>query len=169
MLDLHHPSSTAPLEAIRQALEILSRASADWRGNDATDAGPLHWPVAVTLARRELAQALEGEVLLRDLLRAASERLAGWSEGSTPDDRLRARIAAALEPHRVLPLHTPLTEWLCGAGGYEAALDTADARAGMAWWNSLTPTRRREWLDAANSGRPADAWNAFKAEGAQCG
>jgi hypothetical protein len=163
MPELHHPSSTAPAEAIRQALEILSRASADWRGNDATDPGPLHWPVAVTLARRELAQALEGEALLRELLQAASQRLAGWSEGSTPDDRLRARIEAALGPRRVVPLQTPLTEWLCGAGGNEYALDPADARAGIAWWNSITPTRRREWLEAANSARPVDAWNAFKA------
>lgn len=41
-----------------------------------------------------------------------------------------------------------------------------DARMGIAWWNSLTPTRRREWLEAAHSGRPVDAWRAFQA-GAQ--
>ncbi len=148
MAATHTSSNTSAPQAIRQALEILSRASVDWRGNGAADGGPLHWPVAVNLARRELAQALE-----------------------------------ALEQSRVVQLHTPLAEWLCrhcgstgfdgdapcafcGAPGDDAAHDTADARAGMAWWNSLTPTRRREWLDAARSARPADAWSAFKAQGA---
>jgi len=172
--------------AIRQALEILGRASVDWRGNGAAGVGPLHWPVAVNLARRELAQALEalqGELQLRDLLTQAAERLRGWSEGSAPDDKLRARIETALGSRRVVQLRTPLTDWLCGhcggsgfdgdepcafcgATGHDAALDTADARAGIAWWNSLTPTRRREWLDTARSARPADAWSAFKAQGA---
>lgn len=36
--------------------------------------------------------------------------------------------------------------------------DAADARIGIAWWNGLTPTRRRYWLDVAGSARPADAW-----------
>ncbi len=38
--------------------------------------------------------------------------------------------------------------------------DAADARIGIAWWNGLTPTRRRYWLDVAGSARPADAWRA---------
>lgn len=149
MADVRDGLPLPPAQAIRHALEMLSRASGDWRGNGSVDAGPLHWPVAVNLARRQLAQALE-----------------------------------ALEQRRVLQLRTPLTEWLCGhcgasgfdgeelcafcsAAGNDAGLDTADARAGMAWWQSLTPTRRREWLEAAHSGRPADAWNAFKAQGAR--
>ena len=40
-----------------------------------------------------------------------------------------------------------------------------DARIGMAWWNGLTPTRRRYWLDVAGSARPADAWRTFQAGG----
>jgi hypothetical protein len=148
MAEIHRNPGPQAAQAIRQALEILSRASVDWRGNGAADAGPLHWPVAVNLARRELAQALE-----------------------------------ALEQRRVVQLRTALADWLCGhcggsgfeekepcafcgAAGDHAALDTADARAGIAWWNSLTPTRRREWLDAARSACPADAWSAFKAQGA---
>lgn len=186
MADLRQSTAPHAAQAIRQALEILSRASADWRGNGSTGVGPLHWPVAVNLARRELTRALEalqGEAQLRDLLTQAAERLRGWSEGSTPDDKLRARIEAALGPRRVVQLRTPLTDWLCGhcggsgfeedepcafceAAGNDAGLDTADARAGIAWWNSLTPTRRREWLEAARSGRPADAWRAFQAQGA---
>ena len=108
-------------QAIRQALEVLSRASADWRGNGAADAGPVHWPLAVELARRELAQALE-----------------------------------VLEPRREVG----------SLAGNDRGLDAVDARIGMAWFTSLTPTRRREWLEAAHSGRPVDAWNAFKAQGA---
>jgi hypothetical protein len=120
-------------------MALLERASADWRGNGSADTGPVHWPVAVAFARRQLTQALE-----------------------------------VLEPRRVLQLRTPLNEWLCGhcggsgfdgdepcafcsAAGNDAGFDTADARAGMAWWQSLTPTRRREWLEAAHSVRPADA------------
>ena len=131
---------------------MLERASADWHGNGSADTGPLHWPVAIDVARRQLTQALEV-------------------------------LEAARQP-QVLQLRTPLTEWLCGhcggsgfdggepcafcgAAGNDAGLDTSDARAGLAWWRSLTPTRRREWLEAAHSGRPADAWNAFKAQGAR--
>ncbi len=147
MAEIHRPSEHQAARAIHQALEILARASADWRGNGAADTGPLHWPIAATLARQRLAHALE-----------------------------------ALEQRRIVQLRTPLTDWLCGhcggtgfeadepceacgAAGNDTGIDTADARAGMAWWNSLTPTRRREWLEAAQSGRPADAWNAFKAQG----
>ncbi|MHB1870889.1 MAG: hypothetical protein ACYCT1_08550 [Steroidobacteraceae bacterium] len=148
MADVRDGLPLPPAQAIRHALEMLSRASGDWRGNGSVDAGPLHWPVAVNLARRQLAQALE-----------------------------------ALEQRRVVQLRTALADWLCGhcggsgfeeedpcafcgAAGHDAALDTADARAGIAWWNSLTPTRRREWLEVAQSPRPADAWRAFQAEGA---
>lgn len=186
MAESHRNPGPQAAQAIRQALEILNRASTDWRGNGAADAGPLHWPVAVNLARREFAQALESiqaEAQLGDLLTQAAERLRGWSDGSAPDDKLRARIETALGSRRVVQLRTPLTDWLCGhcggsgfeeeepcafcgAAGHDAALDTADARAGIAWWNSLTPTRRREWLEVARSPRPADAWRAFQAQGA---
>ena len=46
-----------------------------------------------------------------------------------------------------------------------AQRNVADALVGMAWWNGLTPTRRRYWLDVAGSARPADAWRAFQAGG----
>ncbi|MHB1829674.1 MAG: hypothetical protein ACYCV6_18670, partial [Steroidobacteraceae bacterium] len=59
MAESHRNPGPQAAQAIRQALEILNRASTDWRGNGAGDAGPLHWPVAVNLARREFAQALE--------------------------------------------------------------------------------------------------------------
>lgn len=38
-----------------------------------------------------------------------------------------------------------------------------DASAGIAWWNSLQPAERREWLEIAGSAVPADAWRAFQA------
>ena len=121
MIDTHQRSSSPAAQAIRQALEILARASADWRGNGAADADPVHWPLAVELARRELAQALE-----------------------------------TLEQRREVG----------SLAGNDRGLDAGDARIGMAWFNSLSPTRRREWLEAAPSGRPVDAWTIFKAQGA---
>jgi hypothetical protein len=40
---------------------------------------------------------------------------------------------------------------------------SADAIAGMLWWNSLTPAERVYWMDVAgNTGVAADAWEAFK-------
>ncbi|MHB1542786.1 MAG: hypothetical protein ACYCYH_16035, partial [Steroidobacteraceae bacterium] len=89
MAESHRNPGPQAAQAIRQALEILNRASTDWRGNGAGDAGPLHWPVAVNLARREFAQALESiqaEAQLGDLLTQAAERLRGWSDSSAPDD-----------------------------------------------------------------------------------
>jgi hypothetical protein len=37
-----------------------------------------------------------------------------------------------------------------------------DERAGMAWFNHLTPAQRLHWLTCARSAVPADAWEAFK-------
>lgn len=45
--------------AVRRALDLLGRASEDWRNGTPRESGSLHWPVAVNLARRELRQALE--------------------------------------------------------------------------------------------------------------
>ncbi|MGH8325554.1 MAG: hypothetical protein ACRET2_02205 [Steroidobacteraceae bacterium] len=45
--------------AVQRALDLLSRASEDWRNGTPRESGSLHWPVAVNLARRELCQALE--------------------------------------------------------------------------------------------------------------
>lgn len=42
------------------------------------------------------------------------------------------------------------------------AAPTADDRAGILWWNSLTETARARWLTQAGSARPVDAWSAFK-------
>jgi hypothetical protein len=40
---------------------------------------------------------------------------------------------------------------------------TRDDQLGMAWWNSLTEQERAEWAAVAgNTGRPVDAWRAFK-------
>ena len=40
-------------QAMAEALDILDHAAADWHD------GSLHWPVAVSLARRRLREALE--------------------------------------------------------------------------------------------------------------
>jgi hypothetical protein len=102
------PGTEATSAAVRQVLAILGRASDTWHNGGATESGPLHWPVAVRLAQRELEQAL------------------GAMEGQTDEH-------------------------------------TQDARAGIAWWNHLTPTQRGYWLRCAKSSVPADAWEAFKA------
>lgn len=40
---------------------------------------------------------------------------------------------------------------------------TADERAGMTWWSSLTETERRHWMrTAGDTGVAADAWTAYK-------
>lgn len=114
------PPVNVATTAVHQALELLGRASADWRGNSAAEGRSLHWPVAVNLARRQLARALEA-------LKTESQ-----CRGS----------------------ESPLTP---------AAVDTDDARAGIAWWNSLQPAERGEWLEIAGSAVPADAWRAFQA------
>jgi hypothetical protein len=100
------------ITVMHRALDLLGRASADWRNGGQCDGTALHWPVAVDLARRELQQAL------------------GTMEGQ-PDER------------------------------------TGDARAGIAWFNQLTPTQRSHWLTCARLAVPADAWEAFKSEDAQ--
>ena len=52
-------NAAAASASIAQALELLGRASQDWRNGTAEVPGALHWPVAVNLARRELRNALE--------------------------------------------------------------------------------------------------------------
>lgn len=46
--------------------------------------------------------------------------------------------------------------------GAQAKRDEADAKAGMAWYNALTPTERRQWHEVAGSAVPADAWASFQ-------
>ena len=104
--------SPDPVSAIVAALNLLNRASSDWRNGGGCDSGALHWPVAVSLARRQLREALE-----------------------------------ALAPHPI-PMRS--------------TAELADALAGMAWFNSLTASERRHWLEVAGSAVPADAWRAFK-------
>lgn len=51
-------SAQAAQEAVERALDLLGRASIDWQNADASVPGGLHWPAAVSLARRELRTAL---------------------------------------------------------------------------------------------------------------
>jgi hypothetical protein len=71
---------THPDASIRRALDLLGRASEDWRGNGATELGSLHWPVALQLARRELTRALEA--LEQRPVIEASERRPFHAKGS---------------------------------------------------------------------------------------
>jgi hypothetical protein len=40
--------------------------------------------------------------------------------------------------------------------------DRQDAGNGVAWWNGLSESDRRYWLELAKSARPSDAWDWFK-------
>ena len=60
--------------AVRHAIELLNRASEDWRGNGTSDVGPLHWPTAIRLPRLGLAAALEEHFT----------RAAPWQPGTAP-------------------------------------------------------------------------------------
>lgn len=45
---------------------------------------------------------------------------------------------------------------------------TADEAKGMAWWNGLDDEARAYWMrKAGDTGRAADAWEAFKSTAAQ--
>jgi hypothetical protein len=49
-------------------------------------------------------------------------------------------------------------------GAFQTFLDmTGDDELGMAWWNALTKQERAKWSAiAGNTGRPKDAWEAFR-------
>ena len=39
---------------------------------------------------------------------------------------------------------------------------TADELAGLEWWHSLSEPRRSDWLQLADTTRPAEAWAEYK-------
>jgi hypothetical protein len=51
-------ANTEAISVLHRALDLLGRASADWRNGGQCEGASLHWPGAVSLARRELQQAL---------------------------------------------------------------------------------------------------------------
>lgn len=57
--EIRAPEAQPAAAAVYRALDLLGRASADWRNGGSCESGALHWPVAVTLARSELRRALE--------------------------------------------------------------------------------------------------------------
>ena len=133
--------SRPAISSVRRALELLSRASVDWRNGDPSAEGALHWPVSVNLARRALRQALEA--LESPAWRIDSQEVRCSHCGGTGfegDDPCE----------------------FCSATGREAHLE--DALRGSLWWNSMSPTERRHWLEVADSAVPADAWRAFQAQ-----
>jgi hypothetical protein len=83
--------------AVRHALAILDRASDTWHNGDPAKSGPLHWPVAVTLARRQLQFALGTlEAQTDEAAQDARNGIAWWNH-LTPTQRsywlTRARSA----------------------------------------------------------------------------
>ena len=49
----------AAADAVRRALDLLGRASDDWRNGGQSPVGPVHWPAAVRAAQSTLRSALE--------------------------------------------------------------------------------------------------------------
>ena len=39
---------------------------------------------------------------------------------------------------------------------------TADELAGIEWWHSISEHRQADWLQMAESAKPADAWAEYK-------
>jgi hypothetical protein len=70
---------------IAEALDLLGRASADWKNGTDAVPGPLHWPVAVNLARRQLREVLEA----LEAERNPAEALIGmsWFNGLSRSER----------------------------------------------------------------------------------
>lgn len=133
------PQPFAARAAVREALDLLGRASADWRNGANAVPGPLHWPVAITHARRALRQALE-------IIESA--------EAATATDCALCRHCCGTGFEGDEPCE------FCSATGREGRLE--DALRGPVWWNSITRAERAHWLQLANSAVPADAWEAYK-------
>lgn len=137
-------SAPDPGAAVRQALELLGRASADWRNGGACETGPLHWPVSVNLARRLLRQALE-----------ALES----PEWKRPSAEPRCQHCGGTGFEGDDPCE------FCCATGRDGHIE--NALRGSIWWNSISRAERRHWLEVADSAVPADAWRAFQTGGPQ--
>lgn len=133
-----HPDLEA---AVRRALALLNRASSEWRST-AGENGPLHWPAAIAFAIRELRDALE-----------ATHHGNGAGRPASADELLCAHCGGT-----GFEGNDPCA--FCEASGHDTRAE--DARAGMAWFNTLTPPERSWWLSVADSARPADAWRAFQ-------
>jgi hypothetical protein len=136
---IHSPDVSAATAAVREALTVLERASSDWRNGNAHVPGPVHWTAAIPAAWKALSRALE-----------------------------------ALEMAGGAPAATATTRCPCGRehcpGDCLGSLDwqeRADARDGIATYNSWTRAERMHWHQVARSAVPADAWRAFQAAALQ--
>ncbi|MGH8229784.1 MAG: hypothetical protein ACREU3_18095 [Steroidobacteraceae bacterium] len=125
---------SADLEpAIRRALELLNRASGDWR-NGGGDSGPLHWPTAIAFATRELRDAL-----------AAPEPVDETPEAATVESYFPGQERLARERARLLPEAREGMAWYNSITKAERAHYDALARSAVpadAW-----EARRRELLE----------------------
>ncbi len=84
---MNSPTTEADKGAVRHALAILGRASDTWHNGDPAKSGPLHWPVAVTLARRQLELALGlSEAQSDETTQDARTGIAWWNH-LTPTQR----------------------------------------------------------------------------------
>ncbi|MGH2448386.1 MAG: hypothetical protein ACRDFS_07265 [Chloroflexota bacterium] len=139
------PDTSTAAAGVRHALNLLGRASIEWQNGDPRVPGPLHWRMAVMVAQRELRQALE-----------ALDRHVQHG-GVPPEPRCLHCGGAGFEEDAVCES--------CSGTGRDQHLE--DALRGSIWWNSISRTERRYWLEAANSADPAAAWDAYKAGGRQ--
>jgi hypothetical protein len=80
-----HADHSRATSGMRQALTLLERASIEWQNGDPRVPGPLHWRIAVTVAQRELRQALEA---LEDVREGADPPICICGRERIPSDCL---------------------------------------------------------------------------------
>lgn len=73
---------------MHRALDLLGRASADWRNGGQHDAPSLHWPIAVDLARQEPQNALDAGAASADERTQDARATTAWFNYLTPTQRL---------------------------------------------------------------------------------
>ncbi len=82
-------------------------------------------------------------------------------EPVTMDDLERCQDCGA----KINPMMFPCFEKTCPHLGEVIKNDNPDGEIGMAWWNNLSRSERKQWMEAAsNTGRAADAWAVYKAQ-----
>jgi hypothetical protein len=77
-------------EVVRQVLDILERASDTWHNGGANESGPLHWPVAVSLARRAHPRRAYRDCLWKHLTPAQRLQWLRRAQSEVPADAWEA-------------------------------------------------------------------------------
>ena len=95
------PQVSVATAAVREAIDVLSRASADWRNGDVHQAGPVHWSAAVPAAWDALRRALRELEALETQGTAfedAQDGIAWWNSLQAAERREWLEIAGSAVP-----------------------------------------------------------------------